>query len=217
MSKRRAKLNTATVKENICLRISDADWHRIELAYRPLPERLRNEILAATQWYLESALAEGVAEPVKTAVQRIKGVERTGDAFLKALDTVRGSQSEQMIFQKFGNTDRINLFYEMMQSYLKACRLVLDQVTDPTSHGWIEGSAWASWVVDLTQIMRTHGLPHQARKDVDKKRKDIHSKFVALLRELQTCFPKKFRRGWQSDDALATAINRARATVRVGK
>jgi hypothetical protein len=72
-----------------------------------------------------------------------------------------------------------------------------------------EGEMWSMWISTLTRLMKKYGLPHEVRKDVDK-RKGLPSPFVRLVRELQRCMPRECRKFTQSDDALAQGISRAR-------
>jgi len=71
---------------------------------------------------------------------------------------------------------------------------------------------FATPIWQLTEIMREAGLPTGASKDTDKSKSDEPSLFVALVRELQKCLPDGCRKTTHSDEALAGAIGRARAS-----
>jgi hypothetical protein len=76
---------------------------------------------------------------------------------------------------------------------------------------------WNWWVRKLTAVLKAHQLPTEARKDTDKSKTEKPSPFVGFIRELQACIPADYRRTTHSDPALAVAIVRARASVRVTK
>ena len=70
---------------------------------------------------------------------------------------------------------------------------------------------WDAWVQGISEQMLYQGLPHAARKDVDKRNSSqVNSQFVLLIEELQKHIPKKLCHHTQSTDALAQAIYRAR-------
>jgi hypothetical protein len=78
-----------------------------------------------------------------------------------------------------------------------------------------EGSAWASWIKAVTQIMRERALPIAIRKDGGDT-----SAFARLIFELQKSFPKNLQRHMPDEvhemttriglDGLSQAITRAR-------
>ncbi len=75
--------------------------------------------------------------------------------------------------------------------------------------GYFRGKMWAYWIRWLTIIMKEHGLPYSARKDLDKRKGDISS-FVLFVQELQKHVATEGRQTVASVDALAQSINRAR-------
>jgi hypothetical protein len=89
------------------------------------------------------------------------------------------------------------------------CNLMIERLSADTGirAGWI----WDAWVQLLHEGVAFYGLPHEVRKDVDKKRPgDPESPFLLLIRELQKHIPTELRRHLSPETALAPAINRAR-------
>ena len=114
------------------------------------------------------------------------------------------------VFRHFGGTEKLNLFFEMMASFTQACGAALKEINDPRSRGAIKESNWKWWIRELIKIARMHNLDWKVRKDRITNLTDQPSAFVTLVRELQCCIPGPFHPVHRSDDALATAIVRAR-------
>jgi hypothetical protein len=106
---------------------------------------------------------------------------------------------------------RGDLFHALggvLTSLSVACTLALKEMSDPNLPGYREGECWDQWIRRLLIIARENHLPFAATKGSDKT--NAHSPFVLMVAALQDCVPKKARRHCHSNDALATAIHRAR-------
>jgi hypothetical protein len=102
---------------------------------------------------------------------------------------------------------------DVVNATIASCQLVQKHGEDRNRRKMItfsEGEIWDVWINTLTTIMKDNGLPYEVRKDVDKRKGDSPSPFVALIRELQKSLPKELRKSMTSDDALAQRISRAR-------
>ena len=74
--------------------------------------------------------------------------------------------------------------------------------------GFSEDYSWSLWIRMLGELMKKHGLPAEARKDVDKQKRQ--SPFVLFVRELQQHIPPECRK-FDSAAGIAQAVHRARA------
>jgi hypothetical protein len=102
------------------------------------------------------------------------------------------------------------LLVDVLDQLTTVSGLVAKEVSKPTHAGFRQGAAWNEWVCLLTLIMKEHGLPFEARKDVDKKATSKVSPFVRFVAELQRQLPEEFHQFTHSLDALSQAISRAR-------
>jgi hypothetical protein len=101
----------------------------------------------------------------------------------------------------------------LTSSLAAASAKALGELNEKTTKDYFRpGAHWNSWVRRLTEIMQKHRLPKTVPKDSDKRTRAVP--FVALVRELQMCVPRQFRRHTHSDGALAQAIYRARSVRR---
>jgi hypothetical protein len=101
---------------------------------------------------------------------------------------------------------------DVVNATIATCQFVQKHGEDRNPREMItfsEGEIWDLWIDALTTIMKDNGLPYEARKDTDKRKRES-SPFVALIRELQKSLPKELRKSMTSDDALAQRISRAR-------
>lgn len=217
MPRRRAKLSRALiVGPPRTIGITNAQWSRIEAAYKyDLSAALRKELLESTNLYLTFVPVEFAAETVEAASGKVKRAQKAGLEFMGAVNGLNEPKGDgivaNFVYRRFGRTERLNLFFEMMQSFIGACGIALQEINDPSNHGAINESSWRCWIVDLTKIVESHGLPWQVRKDSDKSQGRA-SPFVSLVYELQCCIPHPYQPRRRAGDALATAINRARSS-----
>jgi hypothetical protein len=229
MARWKAKLPFASAGGKPSLKISSADWQRLEAAYlRPLSEILRREICEATSEFLEwtvfertaSASSEAVkrAQLIKKAVQDIRTVilqrptNVTRDADFLAQHLIckhLGLRSEK------GRNGLQVLVMNFERIVSQGCDLAIRELARERESGIRAGEAWDFWVRKLTETLQANGLPTEARKDTDKQSgKGLPSPFIGFLRELQQCIPAEFQRSTQSDAALAQAIYKARSAPR---
>ena len=215
MARRKAKLNSAITdyQHAMALNISEQDWARIEKAYKQkLSPARRKKIYAATWCFMSFAPSEANAEVVSAAANNLARVRRAGQEFLDLylLNLNSEDQSAQLVAENFDIQTRYKRFHSDLTAYIKACDFALTEIRNPANHGWPSGGMWRLWIRRLTEIAQEGGLPHQARKDDEKVKEGKTSPFIAFVRELQNCFPKKAGRFPQTDSALGNAISKAR-------
>ena len=99
-------------------------------------------------------------------------------------------------------------FLMVIDLALRACNLMLQKWD--LDGGLHEGRMWDAWVQSINMLMQHHDLPSTVR--IDTRAKEVNSKFVLLIEELQKHIPQELRRHDHSSGALAKAIQRARKT-----
>jgi hypothetical protein len=211
------------------LSISNDDWRRIELAYEhAVPMTAREEIRGATVTFLFFVEAEQVARPNSEAKDRILQLKEAAGAFQEAVfDNPQDRRwdsrvyADHLIKRYFDDaritTEGLRSLGLAMTSLIVACNRALSHLQNPQNHGRRRGEGWEHWVRCITNVMKTHQLPIEVRKDTDKNATRKPSAFVALIRELQACIPEADRKSTHSDIALSEAIVRARRPRRVAK
>ncbi len=233
MAQHSPKLPVSFMRGEPKLKITDADWLRIERAYRKkLPGKrsaddmrsaedpaddLRDEIYKASLEFLRFDAAERAAERVADAVAMVEACRARASDVLAALDVMHGSSvasiyAETLVEKNFLSPyDRpLETLYALLSSLHSASVAALAELEQERNGGsFRRGEAWQEWIVRLTEILKTRGLPTGVSKDGLK-----NSPFVALVRELQECFPAECRRSMHSDAALAAAVTRARQAPR---
>jgi hypothetical protein len=229
MARRTAKLSFASAGGKPSLKISRADWQRIETAYRnPLSKTLRRKIRKTTREFLEWAVFERTASASSEATKRAqvikKAVQDCRTAILQRLtnETRDADFLAQHLICKHlnlpwekGRNGLQSLALKFAQTVSKGCDLAIRDLERDSGSGFRTGETWELWVRKLTAILEANGLPTAARKDTDKQSgKSLQSPFIDFLRELQQCVPDEFRRLTQSDGALAQAIYKARTALR---
>jgi hypothetical protein len=105
--------------------------------------------------------------------------------------------------------DPLDAFASILSSVVVACEQSARELKNPDRAEIKVGAAWDSWIRDLVEILKAHGLPVSVRKDSDKRVKVASSDFVALVTALQELLPANFRR-MCSEAGLETAISRAK-------
>ena len=199
------------------LKISSADWQRIELAYgHSLSSHIRRKICSATREFLEWAEFEHTARPNSEAVARVQSIKKAVRDFQVAiLRCPPGIGRDADYFARNLICKYSGLTFTKGRDGLQNLALDLER--------WRKGDMWDRWVRMVTAALDANQLPTSVRKDTDKIRTDKPSEFVALFRELQACIPAAYRRSQaqfsdsQSNIALSTAIVRARPRHRVTK
>jgi hypothetical protein len=218
------------------LTIADADWEHIQKAYGTelLPE-MRKQIYEATNDFLRFVKTEYSAQPVSAARHRVKRIKKAAADFQEAIFEYSQSDvgdatlyANHLINRSFDdprvkNRDKLRFLSRLMTSFAVACNRALSHLDNPTNRGRREGETWENWVRKLTRILDATQLPTKVRKDSDKNITKKPSPFVALVRELQKCIPKEYRRSQahsaslEANIALSEAIVRARRLRRSTK
>jgi hypothetical protein len=223
MARTKPKLSFASAGGKPSLKISSADWQRIESVYgRSLPDSVRRKICAVTRKFLDWAVFEHTVRPSSEAMERVQSIKKAVHEFQKVVFTCPANVgSDADLFARHlicrhsnlasdkGRDGLHNLALNLANSISKGCELALAQLKSkqPTFRS---GDMWNWWVCELTEVLKADELPTEARKDTDKSKTEKPSPFVGFIRELQACIPKEYRGTTHSDSALAVAIVRAR-------
>lgn len=230
MARTKPKLWFAAAGGKPRLKISSADWQRIELAYeRSLPNSVRRKIRAVTRTFLDWVVFEHTVRPSSEAMERVQSIKKAAHEFQEVVFTCPrnvGSDADfyaryliskhlHLAFDK-GRNGLQNLALNLASSISKGCDLALADLGSEQST-FRSGDMWNWWVRELIAILNARYLPTEVRKDSDKSKTEKPSPFVAFIRELQVCIPEDYRGTTHSDTALAVAIDRARRSVRVTK
>jgi hypothetical protein len=211
------------------LRMSKADWIRIEAAYgHPLAATVRRKIRAATRKYLDWVEFEPKAATISETWARIQIIKKAAHEFRQTIfqrPPKIGSEADyyarSLICKHMGlafkGRDGLqNLSLEVERDIAKGCERALAELRRETGSGFRDGETWQWWVRTLISILSKRELPTQVRKDTDKAKVAKPSAFVAFMRELQACIPQAYRRSqpgspdFDANIALSTAIVKAR-------
>jgi hypothetical protein len=221
------KLSFASAGGKPTLRISGADWERIETAYRnPLSSTLRRKIREATQEFVEWAVFEDTVQTNSEAQTRAKLIKAEAREFRRTIFRCPPNIGRDADFRarhlickhlgvpfENGRDGLQNLVLKFERLVSKSCDLALHDLVRERGSGFRKGEMWNLWVRKLTAALRSRQLPVEARKDTDKHT-GSPSPFVGFLRELQECIPTEFQRSVHSDGALAEAVRKAKAERR---
>jgi hypothetical protein len=221
------KLSFASVGGKRFLKISGADWQRVETAYRnPLSRTLRRKIREATQEFVEWAVFEVTVKTNSEAQTRAKLIKAEAREFRRTIFRCPSNIGRDADFCarhlickhldvpfENGRDGLHNLVLKFERLVSKSCDLALHDLVRERESGFRKGAMWNLWVRKLTAALRARRLPIEARKDTDKHT-GLPSPFVGFLRELQKCIPTEFQRSVHSDGALAQAVYTARAERR---
>jgi hypothetical protein len=202
------------------LKMSGDDWKRLEKAYGlPLSSPLRAQIIQASEILkLNAIFADG--QRIADAEERIKRIQQRAKALHAAFRGGRPSPSHwfgDLCIESQFSTDLSNAKVSSVSTLIKqiktlvtACTGALAYLDRTAKNTPSKRGVWNLWVQTLTSTLCENGLPTGARKDVDKQKGGNPSAFVAFVREMQNSVPQEYRPLFQSDDALAQAIVRAR-------
>jgi hypothetical protein len=210
------------------LRMSKADWVRIEAAYgHLLAAPLRRNIRAATRDYLDWVEFEPKAATMSETTARVRTIRKAAGKFREAIfrcppkvgreaDYYATSLICKHMGLRFKGRDGLqNLALQVERDIANGCERALAELRKES--GLREGETWQWWTRTLTSILSKSQLPIQVRKDTDKAKVGRPSAFVSFMRELQACIPQAYRRSqpatpdFEANIALSTAISRARA------
>lgn len=236
--RRSRKLPFASAGGEPDLTFSEADWQRIEQAYRePLSADVRSSVVEATQKFVYWEGFERKAEPVAKAQEFIAAYKRAAMGLQQAMSTGGSSDArtsarylvmkhfqDPRLSDKAGSSyvGRFHTLTGVLTSFQSACIIALRELEPPPSTRGLlgdlgalpsfrDGEGWALWIRRLTEIADDNALPHGVRKDAgNKSRSDKQSPFTLFVWELQKCLPKECKCPTQSKSALAKAIGKAR-------
>jgi hypothetical protein len=204
------------------LKVSAADWERIEEAYRhKLTNVMRERIIEASEILKFNAIFAD-NNRVADVEKRIKRIQKSATALHSAFrDGQRGpvqSYSDILVDSCFSTeplsstlsskVSSLNILIKQIESLDTACTRALVSLETMAKNTPLKQTIWGLWVDSLTSTLSANQLPVSARKDSDKSSR--RSGFVAFVRELQKSVPEEYRPSFQSNEALAQAINRAR-------
>jgi hypothetical protein len=229
MAQLKPKSRFAAVSGRPKLRMSKADWVRIEAAYgHRLAAPVRRKIRAATRKYLDWVEFEPKAATISETSARVQTIKRAAHKFRETIFQhppkigreadyyARSLICKHMGLLFEGRDGLQNLALKIERDVADGCERALAELRKES--GFREGETWQVWVRDLTSILKKSQLPTQVRKDTDKAKVAQPSAFVAFLRELQARIPQAYRRSqpgspdFQANIALSTAVIRARSS-----
>jgi hypothetical protein len=219
MVRLKPKLPFASVAGKPKLRISGADWQRIETAYgHPLSKSVRGKIRCVTREFLDWVAFEPAARSNSEALARVQSIKKAVHEFREVIFRYPPSMGRDAdLYARRLICKHVGLPFEgrdglqnLALKLSKGCDLAQADLTRGTESGFRQGDAWDLWVRKLTSTLKSCGLPTGARGDYDPTKEE--SPFVRFIDELQKSGPIKFRRVTNSRAALAKAIQRARGT-----
>jgi hypothetical protein len=200
------------------------DWKLIQRRYGyKLPDEARKTISDLTQvfvFFVEVEHSALLISDVKRRIERIQSAaEKARKAILQetsAIGELDAEYAAELINRRFCLIDprlqdprifepnKLRVAGETMAALCQACAAALDDAQKVENHGRRPGELWEAWVRRVSKALAEHDLPVTVRKDYKRA-----SPFVALVGELQNWVPKQYRKGQQSEPALAEAIYRA--------
>jgi hypothetical protein len=200
------------------------DWNSIQRRYGcELPDEARNTISDLVEvfvFFVEVEHSASMISDVKREIERIQSAaEKARNAFLQepfAIGQLGAEYAAELINRHFCLIDprlrdprifepnKLRVAGETMAALCQACAAALDDAQKVENHSRRPGGLWEAWVRHVSKALAKHDLPVTVRKDYKRA-----SPFVALVGELQNCVPKQYRKGLQSEPALAEAIYRA--------
>ena len=215
-----------TIAFNIPFELNSSDWDHIERAYgQSLSPKVRDAVVRITKDFLYWASAEETP-PLRDAQKRAKSLRKHAESLLKEMqrttdnevapytDELINSYFRRFWFEEFQCKAEVvqdALPPEVMAAlliFLRACDGALSEMDTLSQHTWMwqDHEAWDVWIVELTELLKTEGLPTAAA--ATSKDKVSYSPFVRFIEQLQNGVPVG-RSQWSSG-ALTEAIKRAR-------
>lgn len=205
---------------------SEGDWERIEAAYQFFNQPDRQAISEIVDAYLDWEGFERAAPYLDDALAWLEKARKAAKSFQECLysggDAVFYAQRyvarnvNHHLFEPDGPMDWSDLI-SFMTYFRSALARAEKEIPNEARVGFAEGEAWEQMVRKLSDYCDSRGYPTGASKGKNKSANQQTSPFVALIREIQQCFPEDCRRHGQSDDALAQGITEARRKRREAK
>jgi hypothetical protein len=237
MPRPKGKIPRIFVRPIAPLHLSDKNWLAIEAAYdNSLPPGIRRQIEIATTHFLENAEAENTGS-MDHAIARVKRMRKSAHSLLDAIEDPRGGNvTEEYVDEElyksharligaelckllrvptlpFAGPNYVSELYRDLAYFVGACDLTLESLDSASRYNyWPEGGAWEDWIRRLTDILKAHDLPTEARKDAAGYSAKRASPFVKFISRVQTFLPKGYVRGdTKSKSSLAERIYKARS------
>ena len=195
-----------------------SDWRRIQCAYEVrLSGSLRSEIIGLVDHYFynhQLELAAPFADDAAAWLKKLRAnltdalhlMRRRPATATQISEAEDFGRSQIMVLMRKARRD-VNWTWGQIVTHIAqlehACGEVI-QDCENSEDGFKEGSGWNLLISQLTELANRCGFSRSAAKGGKT------SPFVAFVQELQRTFPAEFRNHFQSDDALAEAISRAR-------
>ena len=194
--------------------ISDEDWKKLETHYGyAIPPDLRSAVVAKTQTMRLRTDARQSALSTREAIRQIAGEKRTTVDWLKWTEGL--PDEVRALIMSVDEWERFDLVIKPFMNFVVAScdKALLELESDLASKEAQDARhPWEDWIVELTDLFDQYGLPTGARKDVDKNKTGLPSRFVIFVRELQQLIESQYWQHTHSDDALAEAIRCARSS-----
>jgi hypothetical protein len=194
--------------------ISDDEWKKLETDYGyAIPPDLRGLVAAKTQTMRYRSDARQSALSTREAIRQIAGEKRTTVDWLKWTDGL--PDEVRAMLMSVDEWEQFDLVIKPFMNFVVgSCDERLpDLESDLASKEAQDAShPWEDWIVELTDLFNEYGLPTGARKDVDKNKTGLPSRFVIFIRELQQLIEPQCRQHTHSVEALADAIIGARSS-----
>jgi hypothetical protein len=212
------------------IELNDAQWKSIELAYgRSITPEVREQIVLATNRFIQLEKAEEGVETMSDAIKRIDALHKCAKALIAAIDkrpigdTTREYVDDGIALEyssletgdfgkRFSTRNYVSCLCLELSRFVAACEKTSGQFTDASQNTyWPDGAAREIWIRDLTRLLEAHGLPTGVRKDIERRESlpDDASPFLKFIRALQDCLPNRYQRT-SARGALSEAITKAR-------
>jgi len=196
--------------------ISDEDWKKLETHYGyAIPPDLRSAVVAKTQTMRWRSEARQSTLPTREAIKRIARIKRAAVEWLESTDRLPDEVDEvRALIMSVDDYERVERVINPFMNFVVAScdKALLELKSDLASKEAQDAShPWEDWIVELTDLFDQYGLPTGARKDVDKNKTGLPSRFVIFVRELQQLIESQYRQHTHSKEALADAITGARS------
>lgn len=213
----------------ICDRRIDAHWQHLAQAWGAVFSGAdRADIKTIADAYLAWEPFERNAPFIKDGLARLKRIDRSARRFWGALlqgdqgDLREAARQAELAIERHfhpSGSDTVGSYDDMvhrMSDFIRACGLAQRELAAlGQSGGFKEGDAWREMIGALVDWSEPRELPTRISKGRARSKGDPRpSPFVAFVWELQRHFPTEHQRHMQSLDALATAMNAARAAWR---
>jgi hypothetical protein len=176
MARVKPKLPFASAGSGPHLKISKADWQRIETAYGfLLPSKLRRKILEVTRKYLQEATLEKKSPTVSQAEDRVKAIKNAASIFRDAVLRCPSNARDADLYARhlickharlpfLGGRDCLQNLAFQARWVPNACNLAMADLKGLAKGNFREGEAWERWIRNLMKLMRRRKLPTKGHR-----------------------------------------------------